>query len=134
MSGTRLLAAILVLVVTGAVIAGIVVIGPPSEERTRRLDDRRVEDLRRISSSARVYYTRRQRLPASLDELAAEPGIAFAPQDPQTGEPYGYRTLDSERYEVCAVFERTAAGERAAGFWSHGAGRQCFTLKAEDIP
>ena len=46
------------------------IIGLPSEERTRQIDERRVEDLQRISRAVEVYHTRHQRLPQSLDELS----------------------------------------------------------------
>ena len=88
MSGKRLLAVVLTVIVTAAVVTGIVIIGSPMEERTRRLDTRRVQDLQQISQSVQVYHSRHQRTPASLDELSKEPGLAGVPRDPVTGEPY----------------------------------------------
>jgi hypothetical protein len=107
-------------------------LGPPSEERTRRLDERRVEDLQQIALSVSLYNTRHQRLPVSLTELSAEPGLTLRSRDPVTGEQYGYSTLDSARYELCAIFDRESTERRAEIFWSHGGGRHCFVRKAED--
>jgi hypothetical protein len=131
-TGKRTLAAVLVVIVALAVTTGIMIIGSPSEERTRRLDARRVEDLQGISQSVEIYRTRHQRFPASLEELAAEPGLSAVQPDPVSGSPYGYRTVDARSYELCGEFDRETADVRAAGFWSHGAGRQCFTLKIKE--
>ena len=133
-TGKRVLAAVLLVIVVLAVTRAIMIIGSPSEERTRRLDGRRVEDLQGISQSVEVYRTRHQRLPASLEELAAEPGLSAVQRDPVSGMPYAYRTVDARSYEVCAEFDRETADVRAAGFWSHGAGRQCFTLTIKPSP
>jgi len=126
MSGKRALAIVLVGVVAAAVTAGIVIIGSPREERTRRLDARRVEDLQRLSRSVEVYHTRHERVPSSLEELSTEPGLGDIPRDPVTGEAYTYRMTGERSYQLCATFDRETTGVRA-DFWSHGAGAQCFT-------
>jgi hypothetical protein len=126
-SGKRVLAAVLVLVVALVVIRGIMIIGSPSEERTRRMDSRRVDDLQRISSAIEVYHRRHQRLPGSLEQLAKEPGLEPVARDPVTNQPYSYRAVDATRYEVCGTFDRETS-DRRADFWAHGAGEQCFTL------
>jgi len=127
-TGKRTLAIVLVIVVGAAVTAGIVIIGSPSEERTRRLDTRRVDDLQRISGAVEVYYQRHKQVPASLEELSKEPGLSAIARDPVTGQPYGYRTFNANSYELCGTFDRETADMRAADFWSHGTGTQCFTL------
>jgi hypothetical protein len=117
-------------------VAGLFVLGSPSEERARRLDRRRVADLQAIAAATDLYWTRHSRLPASLDELNAEPGVKISTGDPAASESYGYQPLDSIRYELCASFEReTEATSRgtARNLWAHGSGRQCFQLEAEEI-
>jgi hypothetical protein len=89
-----------------AVVAGLFILGSPTEERARRIDDRRVADLRGIVAATDLYWTRHSRLPASLDVLTAEPGVRISTGDPASLETYGYQPLDSARYEVCASFER----------------------------
>ena len=123
-------------VVGGSIIASLFVLGPPTDERARRLDRRRVTDLQAIKAATDLYWTRHQRLPESLSELTEEPGVTLRVADPDDGEPYGYRTLDTLRYEVCARFQReseqiTRNPERA--LWSHGVGPRCFELDAEEI-
>lgn len=130
-SGNQLLAGILVVVVVTVVGAGVAMLGPPSEERARRLDDRRVSDLRRIALAVHLFNMRHQRLPVSVEELSGEPGVSLDAGDPATKERYPYRVIDFRSYEVCASFDHGSGEARAAGFWSHGSGRQCFTLNAE---
>jgi hypothetical protein len=133
-TGKRALVAVLVIVVAGAVTRGILIIGSPSEERTRRLDARRVEDLQRVSDAVEVYYTRHQRVPMSLEALSQEPGLSTVARDPVTGQLYGYRSVAANTYELCATFDRQTSGARSADIWSHGAGTHCFTLKAKERP
>lgn len=90
--------------VFAAVAVGLVLLGPPARERERRIDDRRVADLHGITAATNLYWTRHERLPASLDDLAAEPGLRINTRDPTSSEMYGYRVLDDGAYEVCATF------------------------------
>ena len=122
--------------VIAAVTAGLFVIGSPMEERARRIDDRRVTDLQGIMAATDLYWTRYSRLPASLDDLTAEPGVRINTTDPASSEIYGYQPLDSLDYEVCATFEQASGEitrEPTRDLWAHGPGRQCFELEAEDI-
>ena len=118
------------LAVGAAVVAGMFVLGAPSEERVFRLDERRVRDLGTIAGSVDVYWTRYQRLPGSLAELRTQMGTAVSLNDPATGTAYEYRVTEGEpAYELCATFERdSSSDERPSSdlFWSHRAGRQCF--------
>ncbi len=128
MSGKRVLVVVLVLVVALVVIRGIMIIGSPGEERTRRMDSRRVDDLQRISSAIEVYYRRHKQVPASFEELAREPGLGNVARDPVTSEPYSYRVLSAMSYQICGTFDRESSDGRRADFWAHGTGQQCFTL------
>ncbi len=133
--GSVLLGTSVTTVIT-AVVAGLFVLGSPREERARRVDSRRVADLQAIVAATDLYWTRRSRLPASLDELNAEPGVSIKTGDPARSEFYGYQTLDSINYEVCASFERESeetSSDPARNLWVHGSGRQCFQLEAKEI-
>ena len=81
---------IVVLVVLGALGGGFYLVGPPAEERARRLDDAARSDLQRLRLAADLYWTRNRRLPVSLDELAKEAGTDIYSRDPESGEPYTY--------------------------------------------
>ena len=123
-------------VVIAALIGGFLVLGSPTEQRARRMDDRRVTDLQETMVAVDLYWTRHSRLPASLDELTAEPGVQLSNRDPVSSEPYAYQTLDSTRYELCASFELESeeiSRDPKQDLWAHGAGRHCFQLEAEEI-
>jgi hypothetical protein len=136
MSRAQLAGTAVTVAVAAAVIAGIYVLGSPLEERARRLDDRRVEDLSGISQALDVYWTRQSSLPASLDRLRPETGANVTTVDPATGAPYEYRALEGGKYELCASFEgesRETARRVNAVFWTHRAGRQCFEREAQSV-
>ncbi len=126
----RMAAMVAVAGVGVAVAAGLKVTGPPREERTRQLDAERVRDLQQLASALESYRARHGR-PADSAEIAArEFNVVMMARDPETNQPYEYRILDSERYELCADFRRASQPDLyspAVGFWSHGPGRQCFT-------
>jgi hypothetical protein len=122
--------------VVAAVVAGLFVLGSPSEERARRVDARRVAHLQAIAAATDLYWTRHSRLPSSLDELQAEPGVSINTRDPASSEFYEYQPRDGGDYELCASFERESdetSMARASNLWAHGSGRQCFQLEAEEI-
>ena len=132
----RLLGALVTTVVAVAIVTGIVMLGSPSEERRRRLDQRRVQDLTNLARAVDLYWTRHATLPASVPELLKEPGGRVSATDPGTSEQYEYRVLDGGQYELCARFERES---RDAGsilgdnFWAHAPGRQCFRREPRKV-
>jgi hypothetical protein len=133
--GSVLLGVSVATVVT-AVVAGLFVLGSPMEERARRVDHRRVVDLQGIVAATDLYWTRHSRLPPSLDELSAEPGVRINTSDPARSEFYEYQPLDSAHYEVCASFERESeetSRDPARNLWAHGPGRQCLQFEAKEI-
>ena len=136
-SQARIVGTFVTIVVTAAVVAGILLLGSPDEERARRLDQRRVQDLSGIARALDLYWTHNNsNLPASLEVLRGDTGANISITDPETDASYGFRLLDGDRYELCAAF----AGESAdsgrgvdEGFWSHRAGRQCFKRAAAEV-
>jgi hypothetical protein len=121
--------------IVATIIGGLVLLGSPGEERLRRLDVRRVQDLSAIARAADVYWTRHARVPFSLTDLAQQQGAGLASTDPSTRAAYEYRALDATHYELCATFQRESSEQRAgtAYFWVHPAGRQCFQREAQRI-
>jgi hypothetical protein len=116
-------------------ITGLLLSGSPRQERWRQFDTQRVDALQRISIAIQNHHDARHRLPDSLGALLQLPNgvTAEALVDPATGAPYGYRTIDSLAYELCAEFQTAdAAGEPSplrSDFWKHGPGRACFHLE-----
>lgn len=135
MTSGRTLGIAVALAALAVVAAGLWMIGSPGDARRLRLDERRLSDLRAIATSVDVHWSRQQRLPASLDELA--PGVvATSTADPASGQRYEYRALDANTYELCATFEADwQAGMHGydEAFWRHGAGRHCYRLTAKEI-
>ena len=122
-------------VVIAVVLVAVALLDSPAQERLERLDDRRVSDLREIAYAVDAYWTREGTLPSSLEELGNDERIVRELADPETGNPYEYRIIGGDVYELCAVFaSETDAGERDVPFgydWFHGPGRQCFQLTAQ---
>jgi hypothetical protein len=135
-SRPQVLGVLMTIVVITAVAMGIFLIGSPAEERARRIDERRVQDLASIARAVDLYWTRHAGLPPSLDELGKEPGGNVRSTDPSTSDLYEYRPLEAGTYELCARFAHDS-GEagRPTGdaFWSHSTGRQCFRREARKI-
>lgn len=134
-SGRHIILGLAITIVCGAIVAGLMIVGSPSSERLRRLDNRRVRDLVDITRAVNGYWTRHARLPSSLDELLESPGTAVDTRDPLTGPPYHYGVVDEQTYELCADFQRESSevdSDVSGRFWSHGVGRRCFRLDAEE--
>jgi hypothetical protein len=134
---TGILAPASVVMVAACVIAGLIVIGSPRRARMESLDYQRSNDLQSLVTEVDVYFKYHAALPDSLGQLRDSPERQWVPNliDAATGEPYGYRIVDSTTYELCATFQRANAGDpqprvgMRSRFWTHAAGRQCFTLR-----
>jgi hypothetical protein len=118
--------------VGAAVVVALLVLGPRSTERSRRLDDVRVDQLSAIARTVDLVYARTGRLPASLEEVGTHGGDGLAVADPQTGRPYRYQVKGPAAFSVCAEFQHPSDG-RSPDFWRHGAGPMCFDLEPEEI-
>ncbi len=116
-----------------AVIAGVIVAGPPGEGRMQRLDGIRAGDLRSIAMSIDAFWLRQERLPDSLGELVADPRAQVSIEDPETEEAYEYQVLGEDSYELCAVFALASITDNRArdAFWLHDAGRYCYSLSPQ---
>jgi hypothetical protein len=136
LSGRSLFVGSAITLVVIPVVIGLIVLDSPADERTQRLDRKRVEDLRRIAAAADLYWTRRGRLPGSLAAIAQEPGAGVVVTDPGTRRPYVYHVRGKSAYELCAHFDRPSSEDALRGkedFWAHGAGTKCFRLAARRI-
>lgn len=133
--GKLIIVGVAIAAVVAAVVGGLTLLGSPAEERMRRIDKRRVDDLSEIARATDLYWTRHKRLPSSLEELSGEPGVVVSSRDPETTQAYEYRVLSNGSYELCAHFDRASAERRASGvkIWSHGIGKQCFQLETKNI-
>ncbi|WP_206859229.1 hypothetical protein [Lysobacter changpingensis] len=122
-------------VVAASVVAAVVSMGTPGQQRMVRQDERRVRDLDRLKDEIESWAERTGSLPADMGALA-RPGVRLSAQDPFTGKPYGYLAQGRRTYRLCAVFETDTAaveqGRYGRADWPHPAGRYCFDLKLPD--
>jgi hypothetical protein len=129
---------LLVAVVAAAIIAGLYVIGSPAEQRVRRMDEARTQELIATSYAVDAYWRRNQQIPASLDELLQDRDASAILAGINVHSTQEYKPRGPATYELCAHFNRASPepGSIPGGvFWSHAAGRQCFVLEvgAEDL-
>lgn len=127
------------LIITTSIVIGMVLSGPPSEQRSIRLDQDRVNHLVSITYEVDSYWTREKKLPASLEELTQTRYTQYSNiNDPQTGIPYEYTPLGPSTYQLCALFEQPSLAKDdprsnyygdQGDFWKHGAGRICYTIE-----
>lgn len=101
----RLLLAGMVVLVTGALIAGFVVVGGPGYARLEKADVQRAQDLQRLHAYLQCGHEDTI-LPETLDEDDYCPSYAgdITTTDPATGEAYAYRRISDRSFEICATF------------------------------
>ncbi|MGB3353368.1 MAG: DUF5671 domain-containing protein [Mycobacterium sp.] len=122
-----------VLASVAAVGAGLWLMGPPSEQAARRIDERRVEDLRSLAAGVDRYYEQNSELPQSLGELSAASPTPIPLDDPSTRAPYRYSPGAGKTFELCADFAQPSGeGLVRDSIWTHAASTECFTLTAGD--
>lgn len=146
MLGIRAFPWAIISVVLVAVIAGFFIAGSPSDRRTARFDERRVQDLSSIQSQIITYWQNKKVLPPVLGDLTNDILNITVPVDPKTAESYEYKILGGLKFQLCATFETESRGDiNAIGLktapldtleavdtmainsvWDHGIGRTCF--------
>lgn len=87
--------AVAVLLVLGSVIYGIAETGTPSEIRSRKLDDKRIQDLSQIQSLVLQKWQKDGILPENLAVLNNEIAGSIAPVDPKTKAVYEYQVIQN---------------------------------------
>jgi type II secretory pathway pseudopilin PulG len=124
-----------IVAVVAVALAGLFAAGSPQQERARRLDVQRVNDLEQISYAIDQYYKTNGVLPDSLETLQSSRNIYVGSiTDSETGTMYEYLIEDADRYSLCAVFTTVSETDkpfdrsRGSAFWSHGIGYTCFEL------
>ena len=134
-------------IILASIILGFVIAGTPGTQRARRFDEQRVNDLQIIQGQVLDYWTRKNILPSTPQELDNPlNGFAF-PHDPNTGMPYAYKPTSTLSFELCAEFQTNSSeqtpytvtrpimqkplypgdGISTPQSWTHAIGRICFT-------
>lgn len=114
-------------VVCVAVIAGFFMVGSPLNERVKRLDERRVNDLTALQYEIINYWQAKAKLPDVLMAVKDDIRGVSIPTDPETGAAYEYAVKSSNQFELCATFAREGYATMPNDEWKHGAGKTCFT-------
>jgi hypothetical protein len=116
-------------VVVLMIVLGFLRIGGPATQRLLRADQKRVEDLYRLSQQIENRWRlHKDVMPSSLGDLTS---AAIA--DPITRTAYEYHVGGGSKYQLCATFSAPSErGARSPGsdVWSHPAGHHCFDLDA----
>lgn len=112
-----------------AVVAGFWLLGSPGKQRLIALDRERISVLQTIHNDLSYGDGVSETLPEpmTIDERYL---------DPVSGEPFEYRRVDADTYELCATFATNSADDKTnrrrqrwdTQDWSHPEGRHCFEL------
>ncbi len=129
------------LIVTVAIVWGFALVGSPGTTRLQRFDQQRLDDLQTIFREIQslcwdpdIKDELTRPLPATLEELAKlARNERINPNDPETGQPYGYTVLDATTYELRATFSLERDSDEEV-FWNHPAGEHVFQINALDPP
>jgi len=113
-SESKIIGAIIVVVVIASVIAGFFILGTPQTQRMLRYDNQRINDLQSVQYMVLDFYRSKEVLPENIDALRDPLEGRYIPEDP-TGVPYVYTKTGALTFELCATFElpQPEAGERA---------------------
>lgn len=130
--------------------SGFLIVGTPWQARHYRFDEQKINDLQNIQSQVVTYWQQKQKLPATLSDLADPLSYYTLPTDPQTGASYEYTPTGAMSFSLCATFNAdnqsgspmVSQPMKPAGVytgqenWSHGAGHVCFarTIDPERYP
>ncbi|MDD4803813.1 MAG: DUF5671 domain-containing protein [Candidatus Pacebacteria bacterium] len=131
-------------IILASVIYGIVVIGLPSTQRARNLDQTRINDLMSIQSQ--IVYSEWQNkgdIPVNLEALKDPISNYTVPLDPETKQNYEYKKITKNSFELCATFgtqNKTDTNTKSVaknGYldnenWQHDSGRYCFTRTIDE--
>ena len=126
--------AILAALVAVAAVTTSIWLDPPSENRARSLDEKRLQGLNLTENAIFRYYRIHHALPADLTALDSEKNqpIQANWHDPETHQPLEYQIRGEQSYSLCAKFARNSDSQNPEGsfFKKHSAGRDCFEYNA----
>ena len=118
----KLLLICMSVLVGGAIIGGLVVVGGPQHARLAQQDSQRLSDLRTLHTHLMCLGHPRKPLPQALADDSYCPGMrpglrdVLTQGDPATGAPYTYHRLSDTAFEVCATLALDPAEARKAAF------------------
>lgn len=116
--------------VVASLVAGFWLLGSPGKQRLIALDRERISVLRTIQTDLRSWEA-----DGALESLPEAMTSEERYLDPVSGEPFEYRRIDADTYELCATFATSSEDDMTlrrwdTQDWTHPKGRHCFELKA----
>lgn len=143
----KLFSYLIIAIVAIAIVAGFFVLGTPKEERVRKFDEMRIYHLQDIQYQVINFWQTKKSLPENLNALINETEGVRPPVDPETGESYLYRIINSKEltFELCANFKTDTSSSKTENTriygpygpesfdwnWSHPVGSVCFERKID---
>lgn len=130
-----------IVVALASIVGGFVVADSPKLAREKKFDFERAAQLSQLSYSLEDFYRQNDGLPTDLSEKRFAQFV-----DPENKQPYEYRKISPNSYELCATFTREAPGPNeeqpypygapsGSADWNfHAAGRQCYERKIDTEP
>ncbi len=121
-------------VILASIVWGFYVLGSPRTQRLYKYDEQKINDLMNLNSSVQSYYSQKNTLPNSIQDLSAL-NYYYIQNDPQSGKPYEYQKTGNTSYKICAEFNEDSKQNnspniymRPVGYtsWTHPAGHYCF--------
>jgi hypothetical protein len=123
--------------VLAAIVAGFWLLGSPNQQRLISLDTQRVQDLSMIASELNID------LSPINGSTAAKPLPEQLPQrirdqfkDPDTQEPYTYKRISDQAYQLCATFATSSQKPQPTqnfpmgdARWQHPEGTHCYEFE-----
>jgi len=127
-------------IVIFTVIAGFFIVGSPANERARKFDEQRINDLQTIQWQILNYWQTKNKLPQDLANLQDDISGFSIPRDSDSNatSSYLYSVKGVETFSLCAVFSTSnmddpnfegpsPIGYRSWGDnWKHNVGQTCF--------
>lgn len=114
---------------------GFILVGSPEQQRARRFDEQRVQDLQNIQNEIVNYWVQKDTLPKDLNDLTNSISGYSAPKDSRTKESYEYVVSGPLMFQLCATFETSTVNQSTdrvykygvyGQSWDHSAGHVCF--------
>lgn len=122
--------------------ASLFVVESPMETRKRKMDERVVNVFSNLDSAVNRFFSEKQKLPESLDDLTKEYSYLQERdlQDPIENKKIEYKIIGDDKYALCALFRTSNKDNENTdpflykGIWIHDAGYQCIEQKVTILP
>jgi len=125
-------------VIAAVFISALFIVETPTEARSRRIDERIINNFYNIESGINSYYNTNHKLPATLDDIKKESIATDSLIDPSTRETFDYKPGSGVDYQLCANFRTDNKNSKDAIYQyldqnrRHTAGYECLDFKAYD--